>query len=305
MHALEADSVTPRPADDFACPVCGPAAASRPPRVRAVHAGFIVVTCPTCEVEWQWPRPTPGALARLYTQEYYDAWGLREDEAVVRAMKLSTFDRLLARVEQHTRPGALLDVGCATGFLLEAAQRRGWDPYGVEISAYGSTVARQRFGATHIMNTRLEDAAFPDRFFSAVTMTDLIEHVLDPVGTLTVAHRLLRPEGIVCITTPHVGCLSYVLMGRRWTQYKLEHLQYYRPEAMRRLLSTAGFRVVECRAWPKTVTLEYVRTQFARYRHWLISPAVQLVSAALPRSLRARALSVPLGDMLVVAVRHG
>jgi SAM-dependent methyltransferase len=220
-------------------------------------------------------------------------------------MKLRTFDRLLARVEQHARPGVLLDVGCATGFLLEAARERGWDPYGVELSEYGSGVAKQRFGETHIVNARLEDATFPDGFFRAVTMTDLIEHVLDPVSTLRVAHRLLDPGGVLCISTPHVGCLSYVLMGRRWTQYKLEHLQYYRPEAMRRLLSTVGFGVVECRAWPKTVTLEYVRTQFARYRHWLISPSVNLLSAMLPRGLRVRPFSVPLGDMLVVAVRHG
>src|SRR5579862_1705061 len=181
LHAADQHSTS---ADAFVCPVCGVISAGLPLRSRRVQSAFTVVTCPTCAIEWQWPRPLPHALAELYTREYYDAWGLRDDEAVVRAMKLGTFDRLLARVEQYSRPGALLDVGCATGFLLEAAQRRGWEPYGAELSEYGSDVAKQRFGAGRIMNCGIEEAPFAQGFFAAVTMTDLIEHVTDPLQTL-------------------------------------------------------------------------------------------------------------------------
>jgi len=294
------------PKSEFTCPACGPtAAANGTGHARRLPVGFRVITCPTCGVEWQWPRPLPTDLEKLYSREYYDAWGIQQNEDVVRVMKLHTFDRLLARIERHVPRAALLDVGCATGFLLEAAQRRGWEPYGIELSEYGSSVAKRRFGEDHILNARLEDATFADGFFSAVTMTDLIEHVLDPVGTLGIAHRLLRPDGVLCISTPKVGGVSYHLMGRRWTQYKLEHLQYYSPTSIGRLLARLGFTVVECRSWPKTVTFDYVRTQFARYRHGLISPIVAAVGALLPRRARALPFSIPLGDMLVVAVRHG
>jgi SAM-dependent methyltransferase len=304
MKALIADETGE--VTGFVCPGCGPqpdAPGAR--RRRVLPVGFCVVTCPRCRVEWQWPRPSAADLRRLYSQAYYDAWGLQEDEAPVRTMKLRTFDRLLARLERQVRPAALLDVGCATGFLLEAAERRGWEPYGIELSDYGSAVAKRRFGEARILNTTLEQAPFPAGFFGAITMSDLIEHVLDPVGALRVAGRLLRPGGVLCISTPKVGSVSYYLMGRRWTQYKLEHLQYYSPEAINRLLSGLGFHVAECRSWPKTVTLDYVAFQFARYRHWLISPAVGALSAVLPRNVRALRFSIPLGDMLVVAVRQG
>jgi len=289
----------------FVCPACGPDAAAAPGRARILPIGFRLVACPGCGIQWQWPRPADAQLSALYTQEYYDAWGLRDAAEAVRVAKLATFDRLLARVERYVRPGALLDVGCATGFLLEAADRRGWEPHGVELSPYASRVAQRRFGASQVACGRLEDATFPDGFFAAVTMTDLIEHVPDPVGTARGAHRLLRPGGVLCLSTPKVGCLSYHLMGSHWTQYKSEHLQYFSPAAATRLLTRVGFGVVECGAWTKTVTLDYVRAQFVRYRHWLVSPLVEGLSRVLPSVLRTRQLSLPLGDMLVVAVRHG
>lgn len=288
---------------EFVCPACGPAA-GRAGRVRRSPLGFAIVTCVACQVEWQWPRPSPADLGEEYGREYYDSWALGEAEEAVRRMKLLTFDRLLAEVERQVPAGKLLDVGCATGFLLEAARRRGWDPFGVELSEYASSVARQRFGSERIVHGLLEEAAFAEESFRAITMTDLIEHVTDPVRTLRVAHRLLEPGGVLAITTPMVGSFSYRCMGRRWTHYKTEHLQYYRPEAIRRQLEAAEFRFLAWRGWPKCVTMEYVRAQFGRYRHWLISPLVQGACRILPPSLRAAPFFVPLGDMLVVARRE-
>jgi 2-polyprenyl-3-methyl-5-hydroxy-6-metoxy-1,4-benzoquinol methylase len=263
--------------------------------------GLTLVTCPSCRVEWQWPRVTSGGLEELYERSYYDAWGLHADEPLVRRMKRKTFEQLLAQLEAHVAPGRLLDVGCATGFLLQTAQARGWDPFGVELSAYASGVARRRFGDERIVHGPLEGAAFSKGFFQAITMTDFIEHVPDPVGTLRKAHFLLRPDGILCLSTPMVGSLSHRLMGRRWTHYKAEHLQYYSPQSLQRHLQAAGFKMLSHRSWPKTVTLEYARSQFDRYRHWLISPAIRLLSASVPPPMRAWQIRVPLGDMLVLA----
>jgi 2-polyprenyl-3-methyl-5-hydroxy-6-metoxy-1,4-benzoquinol methylase len=288
----------------FVCPVCGPRDANRKAERRAIPAGFTIVICTVCGIEWQWPRPTPDDLARLYTQEYFDAWGIQEDEEAVRAIKMSTFSRLFDDIERHTQIGPVLDVGCATGYLLEAAERRGWQPFGIELSEYGSSVAKKKFGDTSVFHGRLEETTFQNESFAAITMTDLIEHVLDPVDTLQIAYRLLRPGGVLCITTPRVGGLSYHLMRSKWTQYKLEHLQYFSPESLAPLLARAGLSLIEAKTWPKTVTLNYVRTQFARYRHSLISPAVEFSTRVVPAKLRSRPIALPLGDMLALARRE-
>ena len=294
-------SAIPRP--QFICPVCGPAASATSSSSRVLPAGFAVVTCSNCGTEWQWPRPTPGELARLYTREYFDAWGIQDNEEAVRTLKKTTFSRLFDSIERRGPRGALLDVGCATGYLLEAAEERGWKPHGIELSEYGSRVAKQRFGDDRIFHGRLEEATFADGSFAAITMTDLIEHVLDPVDTVKIVLGLLAPGGVLCITTPRAGGVSYHLMGKRWTQYKLEHLQYFNPESLTQLLAHSGFTAIEVRSWPKTVSLDYVSTQFARYRHSLISPLVAVSSRIFPPVVKSTAIALPLGDMIALATK--
>lgn len=292
-----------RDAPPFVCPVCGPAAASSAAPPRALPAGLAVVTCPQCGIEWQWPRPPEAELAVLYGETYYEPWGLADDEQRVRAMKVATFERLLRRVESYRAPGRLLDVGCATGFLLEVAERRGWESHGIEVSSYSSGVARERFGEARVRTGELAHAELAPGAFRAVTMTDLIEHVVDPMATLRAAHAALERDGLLCLTTPRVGGASHRAMGRRWTHYKREHLQYFSPDAVRRLLGAADFRVLECRSWPKTLTFDYACGQFTRYRHWLVSPLVEALRHLLPAGVRSRHFALPLGDMLVIAAR--
>ena len=86
----------------------------------------------------------------------------------------------------------MLDVGCATGYFLEVAQRGGFDPYGVEFSEYAAGIAKEKFGKEKIFHGTLEQ--FHDATgrsgaatFRAIAMSDLIEHVRIPSETLTAA----------------------------------------------------------------------------------------------------------------------
>src|SRR5262249_13685214 len=107
----------------------------------------------------------------------------------------------------------------------------------------------------------------------------------------------------LCLTTPRAGSLSYHVMGRRWTHYKEEHLQYFSDRAIAHCLERAGLRVIGTHAWPKAVNLDYVNTQFTRYRHWLWTPAVTLATRVSPAALRSMRLSLLLGDMIAFARR--
>src|SRR5262249_41901397 len=156
------------------------------------------------------PQPSDAQLAEIYGDHYYDAWGLRDAASGVEALKRRTFARLLERLQAHTdlRSGPLLDLGCATGFLLEEAKIKGFEPFGIELNQFSARLAQERFGADHVHCGTLDDSPFRDRSFEVIVMSDLLEHVRAPSALLKQTHGILRDSGALLIVAPDAGGLS-------------------------------------------------------------------------------------------------
>lgn len=176
------------------------------------------------------------------------------DDPVIREMR-----RHLERLERAVGgPGTLLDIGAGTGILMHLAQQRGWRPEGIDIAPLTATKVAEEFGFT-ITIAPFETHDFGGRAFDAVTMLDVLEHVVDPLATLKRVHALLRPGGAVAIAVPNQRSLLTYLVGwyarLRGPQangllfrlYVPPHLYYFTPPTLRRMVEAAGFRVVELR----------------------------------------------------------
>jgi len=284
------------------CPICGSAAAKSLQVVRAKE----VAICGRCGSWYRVPRPTAQGLAKIYDKDYYDSWGLDEDEDAAWISKKATFSPLLCRIQKlsGTRDGRgmrLLDVGAATGMLLKTARELGWEVYATEVNHYSADILRQRYGADRVFEGELTECSFGQDFFDVITMTDVIEHVLDVPATLQAAADLLRAGGVLCITTPRIDALSRVLMGSHWLHFKQEHIQYFSRRGIEHSLSKAGFSDTAVSGHRKYLTYDYVRRQLQTYRHWLLTPTVSFAGQLLPHGLRRRAVRYRCGEMLVTA----
>jgi SAM-dependent methyltransferase len=162
----------------------------------------------------------------------------REGSMCERAWHLRQISRLFSIADSSR----LLDVGCALGFMLEAAQACGWHAQGVETSAFAARYAEKNTGCEVYPGT-LEQANFPAESFDAVTLMDVIEHVPHPERLLKEIYRTLRPGGVVYIVTPNFGSLFVHLYGlRAYAIWPDQHVVYFNPHSMKTLLSGAGFR---------------------------------------------------------------
>ena len=290
------------PETPSACPICGGTAWRRVhTNIRAT--AFSVFRCASsgvCGVERLWPEPAWEQIKAFYDASYYKAWGMERGEVTeVGKMKKRTFARRVRQIQRFIATGKILDVGTASGFFLEVAQQRGFEPYGVELSEYSGRLAADKFGPPHIHIGTLETAPFLPAMFDAVAMSDLLEHVADPVATLTQAARLLRPGGVILVMTPNRASLTHHLMGRNWSHFKIEHLFYFDRKSITHAAKKAGLDVAYFRPAVKTLTLRYLHTQLRTYPHWLLSP---LARAAYTLGFFARdwPLPVVIGEFVAI-----
>ena len=138
--------------------------------------------------------------------------------------------------------GRLLDVGCATGFFLEAASEH-WDVTGVELSAFAAGYARREFGH-NVLNGDIAEVDLPDAAFDVVTLWNTVEHVSDPRNVIAHVARVAAPDALIVLTT---GNSAGPLARRDLANWNLmtppEHLYFFDPATITRLLVGAGITV--------------------------------------------------------------
>lgn len=183
--------------------------------------------------------------------------------------------RVLELVPNPTQRGRLLELGSGLyvmTFLLQ--QFRNYDLELVQYwnmpnGEYESVLVDQRTGRQMVLpfkqfNAEVDVFPYPDASFDVILSCEIIEHLLcNPVHMLAECHRVLKPEGLIILTTPNVLRLSNVIGLLRgdniYDKYYQEslyarHAREYSPEEVQRLFGEVGFRVTHLET--RDVTLD-------------------------------------------------
>jgi 2-polyprenyl-3-methyl-5-hydroxy-6-metoxy-1,4-benzoquinol methylase len=215
-----------------------------------IPGDFRLVHCSNCGLVYLNPRPSIESLTEIYPQQYDQYVGTRRQDHSI----LARLDReygLKKRVRNilhYKQSGRLLDIGCATGDFLDVMQEvPGWDVYGVEPSAYASEYARAKLGL-RVKTGYLEEEDFEKEYFDAVTMWNVLEHLADPLNTLKMVHKLLKPDGMLIFNTPSLDSLDARIYGPYWIGFELpRHFNIFSRQTLNRILQETGFLIVETR----------------------------------------------------------
>lgn len=141
--------------------------------------------------------------------------------------------------------GKVLDIGCSLGFFLEALDKRGYDTYGMDISEFAISEAKKITRAQLHVQSADEKFPYPDDFFDAITMFDMIEHIPNCKYTLKEAHRVLKPEGYVFIITSNSDSLLKKILGKKWHWYRdPTHVHLFSPNSLEESLISSRFATV-------------------------------------------------------------
>ncbi|TAE27306.1 MAG: methyltransferase domain-containing protein [Cytophagales bacterium] len=97
----------------------------------------------------------------------------------------------------------ILEVGCGLGYLTYALVKEGFNAEGVDISHKAVDEAIKRYGAYYSQADIYQLAQNPLKQYDIIILTEVIEHVPDPVGFINSLTKLLLPKGRILVTTPN------------------------------------------------------------------------------------------------------
>jgi SAM-dependent methyltransferase len=241
----------------------------------------------------------PGRARQFYGSDYFQG-GDYQDYAANEAALKRNFERLVRRMVDLRPAGELLELGCAFGYFLDLAREQ-WRVRGLDVSPAATAACRQRFGEA-VICAEASSAELPRSHFDWVVGWDVIEHLDDPRACVRRAFELLRPGGLLALSTGDVSSFAARVCGRRWRlMTPPSHLTYFSRKGMRRLLDGEGFDEVSIG------TLGYDRNlDFALFR--LLPPrlyqAMQRRVPGLAAALRRASFYVDLGDVMLVVARR-
>jgi 2-polyprenyl-3-methyl-5-hydroxy-6-metoxy-1,4-benzoquinol methylase len=144
--------------------------------------------------------------------------------------------------------GKVLDLGCWNGDFLKMV-RSDWEKWGIDLARHHDLPEKVQFLCADVT----EDFPVVENHFDLVFAGEIIEHLLSTQIFLERCHQILKPGGVLILTTPNLSCWLNL-----WRWFSLGqpnnvssdegqdgHVRYLAPKTLRNALEKAGFQILE------------------------------------------------------------
>ncbi|MBC8427202.1 MAG: class I SAM-dependent methyltransferase [Deltaproteobacteria bacterium] len=187
-----------------------------------------------------------GGYSDEFVQElydYYDKYANLGKEDVFDPITTTRCQELLSWFSRFGTGREVLDVGCGLGQFVDVANRSGWIAEGLELSREAVNFARRQGLA--VRNMDFLSGEIRPKSYDLVTLFEVIEHVPNPAEFLQRAGEVVRPGGLVYLTTPNFASLDRFVAGKDWKIIHPEHLTYFTPRTLKALVkNTTHFEIL-------------------------------------------------------------
>jgi len=279
--------------------------------------GFSIYECKDCGLIWVPNNLNNFDAKNFYDESYFndekDGFGYLDylETEVVHRKIMKDIIKTASKYKNFDGSSTchILDIGCAFGFLLDEIRKKAKNPdnneyTGVEISSYAYDYAKNILNLD-VYNKEFNSALFSDKLFDIVFLVETIEHLCEPKEILKDINKILKPGGILVITTMDIkGLLPF---------YNLkppEHLFYFSRKNLEMMLNETGYKKLTA----KMMIMQYLLSDFF-YRLQLLTIQVKslkfisnflgFISRLFFKYFPTLSVKIPTNGMIMIAKKLG
>ena len=163
----------------------------------------------------------------------------------------------LRRKRESRKQLKILDIGCGSGQFLRLAEELSFECYGIDVSEAAVAEAAKVTKAKLIRKDIQESSGFPDEYFDIRLCLEVLEHLRRVVDVLCEINRILKPHGLLVISTPNANSLQRIISpSKNSCVNDPQHLLLFTPFTLSFLISRLGFKIEKCETY--FVTLPFL-----------------------------------------------
>jgi 2-polyprenyl-3-methyl-5-hydroxy-6-metoxy-1,4-benzoquinol methylase len=167
--------------------------------------------------------------------DYYSARISLDKSELYNPINKLRYEKLLALFKALVKNNRILDVGCGQGHLVDVAMQNKWEVLGIDLSESAVAIC-EKFDLP-VKKIDFFNPILKPESFDVVTMFEVIEHVSNPAKFIYRAEQLLKPSGLLYLTTPNFNSLEKRILGAEWHVIHREHLTYFEPYTLKNLIT--------------------------------------------------------------------
>ncbi len=221
------------------CPICQQTSEG----VFIAH-GYGIRDCGSCGHRFADLATAPTHTQQVYGDQYFQGGGAGYPDYLGEARILRDHGRWYAkRIATHLKPGTMLDVGAAAGFVLQGFTDHGWQGDGIEPNPKMAEYAREELKLA-VQAGALESLQ-ANKAYDLVSMIQVIAHFADLRQALQVAADATKPSGYWLIETWNKDSFAARLFGQNWHEYSPPSvLHWFSPTTLNTLAAQFGFHEI-------------------------------------------------------------
>jgi SAM-dependent methyltransferase len=146
-------------------------------------------------------------------------------------------------ISKYAKPGKMLDVGCAAGFIMKGFEKEGWECHGLEPNDTMASYGRNELNLD-IYTGGFED--YPkDEKYDLVNMVQVLCTFHDVDKGLRTLSGLLNKGGLSMVEMWDMKSFAARIMGRYWHEYSPPSVvNWYSDKTITHLFNYYGFELI-------------------------------------------------------------